>query len=95
MRLRRTPEFQVPAFRLRAISLAVLATAAGIAALVVLLTPVEEPQFYVPRPAATVEDPPWPDGFVELESLEWARSASAPVNASASTSASAKAPQGK
>lgn len=97
MKPRRLPEFQAPAFRLRAISLAVLATAAGVAALVVLLTPVEEPKFYVPRSVEVASEPPWPEGFVELESLEWARTSSAKASASASAPRlpSANAPPAK
>ncbi len=73
-----------PPFRLRAITLALLAAAAGVLALVIALTPAEQPTFYVLRTARP--EPAWPEGFVELDPAAWAsarRSAEPAPSASA------------
>lgn len=96
----KAPKFVAMPFRLRAITLALLAFAAGVLALVIALTPAEPPNFLVPR--AAKPEPPWPDGFVELDPDAWpsallpAPSAAPPSSASsmparsASTASSAR-----
>lgn len=69
-REQRPVRFVAVPFRLRAITLALLAAAAGVLALVIALTPPKEPNFLIPRSARP--DPPWPEGFVEFDASEFA-----------------------
>jgi hypothetical protein len=63
-------QLEQPSFRLRAITLALLAFAAGVLALVLVLTPPPPPTFYEERSNSPPEE--WPPGFVELDRVDWA-----------------------
>jgi hypothetical protein len=74
-------QLEQPPFRLRAITLALLAFAAGVLALVLVLTPPPPPTFYVERSTSPPEE--WPPGFVELDRVDWAALPRASSEASA------------
>jgi hypothetical protein len=86
-------QIQQPPFRLRAITLALLAFAAGVLALVLALTPPPPTRFYLERTAQPPDE--WPPGFVELDQVDWAalpQSSSSSPLASASTGPRAQPP---
>jgi hypothetical protein len=68
-KLPKTFQFHQPPFRLRAVTLALLAFAAGVLALVLALTPPPPPTFYLERSARPRDE--WPPGFVELDQVDW------------------------